>query len=434
MRAPKKKETSESSAAKKGESNTAKTSDSTVAKKEETIVAKTSESPAAGKKESTIPKTSDSTVAKKGESIAAETSESTAAKSIESPMTRMSGVGAAEQPSHSITLPSKAMPGYGGKIGIDKYRGGGDVESDSDREMTDVVILGDTKMSEGETSDSESESQSGSSSSSYSSAHSRANRKRTAEYSPEREPRRNERRPFPGVTRRGERGCRIHLPTRELAERAATKEMAMDDVEMMTDFTNSHVEAPRTGEKEKSISDATSGADIPKETLAGKRTVTAINIDAPFVVRNTVVKVPVQLLPTTSARALANNRTGAEEVENILQTTTTGSTTNVVTAHATRPINIWGQHGKVVAEVYKVLASMEPPWGSLCVCEEMTRRFPEIEPTALQMTVLAVLMTQRQCVRDLTLAGARRGPRRDENGQIFMELDLEYAHRYSDSY
>jgi len=87
-----------------------------------------------------------------------------------------------------------------------------------------------------------------------------------------------------------------------------------------------------------------------------------------------------------------------------------------------------------VAEVYKVLASMEPPWGSLCVYNEMARRFPDVDPTALQMTVLAVLMTQRQCVRDLTLAGARRGPRRDENGEVFIELDLVYANRYSDSY
>jgi len=54
--------------------------------------------------------------------------------------------------------------------------------------------------------------------------------------------------------------------------------------------------------------------------------------------------------------------------------------------------------------------------------------------TALQMTVLAVLMTQRQCVRELTLAGARKGPRRDENGEVFIELDLIYANRLSDSY
>jgi len=108
--------------------------------------------------------------------------------------------------------------------------------------------------------------------------------------------------------------------------------------------------------------------------------------------------------------------------------------TDRVTASAATAINEWGRHGFIVAEVYKVLATMEPPWGSLCVYEAMTRRFPEVDPTALQLTVLAVLMTQRQCVRDLTLAGARRGPRRDENGEVFFELDLVYANCYSDSY
>jgi len=97
-------------------------------------------------------------------------------------------------------------------------------------------------------------------------------------------------------------------------------------------------------------------------------------------------------------------------------------------------VNEWGRHGFIVAEIYKILAMMEPPWGSLCVFEAASRRFPEVDPTALQMTFLAVLMTQRQCVRELNLAGARRGPRRDENGEVFIELDLVYANRYSNSY
>jgi len=117
-----------------------------------------------------------------------------------------------------------------------------------------------------------------------------------------------------------------------------------------------------------------------------------------------------------------------------MQETTAARTTNdTATALAVTPMNEWGRHGFVVAEVYKVLASMEPPWGSSCVYEVMARRFPEIDPTALQMTVLAVLMTQHRCVRDLTLAGACRGPRRDENGEVFIDLDLLYANRYSDS-
>jgi len=150
------------------------------------------------------------------------------------------------------------------------------------------------------------------------------------------------------VTSRGEGGCRIYLPTRELAERAATEEMAMGDVETIADFANSRIEAPRTGEKE-SIADVASRADVPKVNLSDKQIATGINTDAPFVVRNTVLIVPIQLLPFASARAIANINTGADVGENVPQITTTGPTINVATAHATTPMNIWGQHGKVVA-------------------------------------------------------------------------------------
>jgi len=107
--------------------------------------------------------------------------------------------------------------------------------------------------------------------------------------------------------------------------------------------------------------------------------------------------------------------------------------TAIATA-ASATISEWGRHGFIIAGIHKVLATMEPPWGSLQVFEAVSQLFPEVDKTALQMAVLAVLMTQRQCVRELTLAGARKGPRRDENGEVFIELDLIYANRLSDSY
>jgi len=117
-----------------------------------------------------------------------ETSESTVAKTSVSTEIRKSEVGATNQPSHNTVIPSRAVSGYGGTVRVDKYQGGGDVESDSDHETTDIVVVGDTEMSEGETSDNESGSQSSSSSSSYNSGRSRASRKRAAEDSLEREP------------------------------------------------------------------------------------------------------------------------------------------------------------------------------------------------------------------------------------------------------
>jgi len=41
--------------------------------------------------------------------------------------------------------------------------------------------------------------------------------------------------------------------------------------------------------------------------------------------------------------------------------------------------NEWGRHGFIIAEIHRILATMEPPWGSLCVFEAVARRFPEVD-------------------------------------------------------
>jgi len=357
-------------------------------------------------------------------------SEATSAKAIEPTAIEIPKGVTMGQPLRNTVPPSRSVPGHGCE----------DLESDSDPETTDIVVVGDTEMSEGETSDDVSDSQSSSDSSPYSSGQSRASRKRAAENSLEREPRKASRHPCPGAASRSDGGCRILLPTHEV-ERTATDEMATGEETAIV-----RSEPTGTARRKETASYAVNETGVPQRSAASGKETTVVNTDtttypcpaiafgAPFVVRNTVVNVPVQLLSTTSACATSNINREADVGGDIALRPTVGATTTVATVHAATSMNAWGQHGFVIAEIYKVLASMEPPWGSLCVCEEMTRRFPAIEPSALQMAVLAVLMTQRQCVRDLTLAGARRGPRRDENGEVFIELDLIYANRYSDSY
>jgi len=148
---------------------------------------------------------------------------------------------------------------------------------------------------------------------------------------------------------------------------------------------------------------------------------------------STTLKVPAQLLPHVSVHETTVESARSTFVEGIRGAIANTGEPNVATATATT-MNEWGRHGYIVAEIHKLIATMEPPWGSQMVFEAAAMRFPEVDVSALRMTVLAVLMTQRQCMRDLTLAGAHRGPRRDENGEIFMELDLVYANRYSNSY
>jgi len=361
------------------------------------------------------------------------------------------------------TSPTKVIASVNPKGEVNRDR---DVESDSDRDEDTVVVLDDTDMSESESTGEESRSRSSFGGSSSDLGHSRANRKRAAEDSPDRDYDPSARPEFPGVVSRGKSGCRIYVPTRGTIETGAKKmtsvtakpdmpegtaiESGVTNDANLTVTEMAGTSANRDGQAEDRVNvepvlsqsvttdvtmrETTRMKEIKIRDQIGARILVGGAKPNPFVAVNAVVNVPVQLLPIANTRAIVNINTGADVGENIPQIMTTGPTINVATAHATTPINIWGQHGKVVSEVYKVLAGMEPPWGSFGVYKEMARRFPEIEPTALQMTVLAVLMTQRQCVRDITLAGARRGPRRDENGQIFMELDLEYAHRYSDSY
>jgi len=120
---------------------------------------------------------------------------------------------------------------------------------------------------------------------------------------------------------------------------------------------------------------------------------TAIAHDIPFVVVNTAVRIPAQLLAQPQLRASEIGDPPANGVEAMQEATAARAMNDTATAPTVTPMNEWGRHGFIIAEIYKVLATMEPPCGSSCVYEAMARRFPEIDLTALQMTVLAVLVT-----------------------------------------
>jgi len=276
------------------------------------------------------------------------------------------------------------------------------------------------------------------------------------------------------MTSQGAGGCRVYLPTRETAEHAAMEEMRTNneiqtmDIEPHTSagtgetsvcgekqekptidtaiagLSTTQVETTGMAEAAIPVRNAMRIASVPKRNAPkGENVTTDSNLDTtidqlsanssaiPTVAVSAVFNVPTKLMRIANVNIPTNVR-DATTAESQMTTAIGDNARDVATDQPT--INAWGRHGYIIAEIYKIIGSMEPPWGSQCVFEAAVRRFPDVDASALQMTVLVVLMTQRQCIRDLTLAGARRGPRRDENGQIFMELDLEYAHRYSDSY
>jgi len=89
---------------------------------------------------------------------------------------------------------------------------------------------------------------------------------------------------------------------------------------------------------------------------------------------------------------------------------------------------------QMVEGIFRIMEGMEPPWVTLEVLEAATVRFPTIDREMLRRTIMTVMMTQRRCVVRLTRAGLRRGARTDREGNSFVELDLDFADRYSMSH
>jgi len=88
----------------------------------------------------------------------------------------------------------------------------------------------------------------------------------------------------------------------------------------------------------------------------------------------------------------------------------------------------------MVEGIFRIIEEMEPPWVTLNVLEVAAIRFPTVDREMLRHTIMTILMSQRRCVVRLTRAGLRLGPRVDREGNAFVELDLDYADRYSNSH
>jgi len=71
---------------------------------------------------------------------------------------------------------------------------------------------------------------------------------------------------------------------------------------------------------------------------------------------------------------------------------------------------------------------------TLNVMEVAAVRYPDVDRETLRLVIMTVMMSQRHCVVRLTRAGLRLGPRTDREGNAFVELDLDFAERYSTSH
>jgi len=94
----------------------------------------------------------------------------------------------------------------------------------------------------------------------------------------------------------------------------------------------------------------------------------------------------------------------------------------------------WARDAQMVEGIFRIMEGMEPPWVTLDVLEAATIRFPTLDREMLRRTIMTVMMTQRRCVVRLTRAGLRGGARTDRDGNSYVELDLDFADRYSVSH
>jgi len=94
----------------------------------------------------------------------------------------------------------------------------------------------------------------------------------------------------------------------------------------------------------------------------------------------------------------------------------------------------WARDARMVEGIFQIMESLEPPWITLNLLEVAAVRFPDVDRETLRLTIMTVMMAQRQCVVRLTRAGLRLGPCTDREGNAYVELDLDFADRYSKSH
>jgi len=241
-------------------------------------------------------------------------------------------------------------------------------------------------------------------------------RKRRADESPKREETESGRRGFPGVVLRSEAGCRIHLPSTTVDANAAPN--AAPDIPTM----------PTT--------EGTTVAPDISTTHTTREMTVAPNIPTPPTIVEVLAEANVCLTGTMGEIA---GTTGVPTGTTIARETLSlriGSTVPVNVALPNvmaRPLTVegWGRDALMVEGIFCIIEGMEPPWITLNVLDAAALQFPIVDREILRHTIMTILMSQRRCVVRQTRAGLRLGPRTDREGNAFVELDLDYADRYS---
>jgi len=313
----------------------------------------------------------------------------------------------------------------------------------------------------------------------------RGSRKRPADESPERKLGEVSRREFPGLITRSEGGCRIYVPPTEKKDGAyamcgteATADVcpisttddapksempnATHDANMMyatmPKFSMCATGATRTpcsrdaatamiGTQVVLSTAATTAVDTPTRD----QSMFEIDVDRSTTLMYPAIRQSSPPVPDIVILDVASEPDTRPQIHPIQVTGTpiliTGEVSSLasgslpgITGNATAGLRIplategWGRDAQMVEGLFQIMEGMEPPWITVNVLEAAAVRFPNVDRESLRLTIMTMMMTQRRCLVRLTRAGLRRGPRIDQEGNSFIELDLDYADRYSTSH
>jgi len=157
--------------------------------------------------------------------------------------------------------------------------------------------------------------------------------------------------------------------------------------------------------------------------------------------RNVVVS-PTEIATTrgvvASSTAIAPARSVVASPTAVASTSrSVGASTNAIVINPDTPRahvqEEMGHDARVIDGLYQMIVAFPPPWNTMTLLEAAVQRFPDVERVALRMTVAAIVISLRRGANEILFASLRRGPRRDEYGELLVDLDLKEINKFNSS-
>jgi len=191
------------------------------------------------------------------------------------------------------------------------------------------------------------------------------------------------------------------------------------------------------GQMASQIIKSTVSTDVALTDLPGSMIVVSDLVSTAVANTDTAITVCIFAEPKSASSAVVCREQILTPPSVVLATGQVAARGNIaVPAVTAQPLAVerWGRDALMVEGIFRIIESMEPPWITLNVLEAAALQFPTVNREVLRHTIMTILLSQRRCVVRLPRAGLRLGPRTDREGNAFVELDLDYANRYSNSH